>query len=204
MKSSSLKRLDIITLFPAMFEGPLSQSLLGRARARGLVDVRIHDLRIFSDDPKHHKVDDRPYGGGAGMVISAEPIYRALKSIKSSGGTREKPYVIFMSPQGGRLNQAAAGVLVRKPWLIFLCGHYEGIDERAMSFMDEEVSIGDFVLTGGELPAMVLAEAIIRLIPGVVKESAGTPPYSGGTSLLEDYRRTTRRARAVVERVFYA
>jgi tRNA (guanine37-N1)-methyltransferase len=171
MKLSSLKRVDIVTLFPAMFEGPMSQSLLGRARANHLIDVRIHNLRDYSTDDKHHKVDDRPYGGGAGMVLQAEPIHLAIKAVRASGKKNGKPYVIYLSPQGRVLNQAAAAALVKKPWLVLVCGHYEGIDERAMSLIDEEISVGDYVLTGGELPAMVLADVVLRLVPGVVKES---------------------------------
>jgi tRNA (guanine37-N1)-methyltransferase len=195
MKPSSLTRLDIITLFPAMFEGPLSESLLGRARERRLVTVHIHNLRDFSADPKHHAVDDRPYGGGAGMVIQAEPVYQALRSLGAVGrkNAKQKPYVIYLSPQGRVLTQAVAKELVRHPRLILLCGHYEGIDERAMRWVDEEISIGDFVLTGGELPAMVVAESVIRLVPGVVKEADSIAQDSFQNGLL-DHPHYTRPA----------
>src|SRR5690349_1147496 len=127
MKTSSLKRLDIITVFPDMFEGPLTQSLLGRARDSGLIDLRVHNLRDFSTDKRHRSVDDRPFGGGAGMVIQPEPVYKALKHIKASRRGKEKPYVIYLSPQGPVLSQATAQTLSEKPWLILICGHYEGV-----------------------------------------------------------------------------
>ena len=193
MKFKGLSRLDIISLFPAMFAGPLSESLIGKAQARKLIDVRIHNLRDFSDDVKHRKVDDRPYGGGPGMVIRAEPVYRALEAIRKTGMKKQKPHVVFMSPQGLRLTQGLLQKLAAKPWLVILCGHYEGIDERVMRFIDEEVSIGDYVLTGGELPAMVLAEGMIRLIPGVVKESGSIAQDSFQSSTL-DYPHYTRPA----------
>lgn len=196
MRAKRLRRLDIITLFPGMFEGPLTQSLLGRARERGLVDVRIHNLRDFSLDARHRTVDDRPYGGGAGMVLQAEPIYRALKRIRTSAGKewgRQKPHVIYLSPQGRVLDQAAAQALAERPWLVFLCGHYEGVDDRILRWVDEEISIGDYVLTGGELPAMVLADTVIRLIPGVVKEIESIRKDSFQKGLL-DYPHYTRPA----------
>jgi tRNA (guanine37-N1)-methyltransferase len=167
----SLHRVDILTAFPAMFDGPLTESLLGRARKRGLIDLRIHDLRDFTEDVRHRTIDDRPFGGGAGMVLQAEPVYRALKKIRASKKGPGKPYVIFLSPQGSVLTQANAQTLSQKPWLILICGHYEGIDERLMRWIDAEISIGDYVLTGGELPAMVLADVVLRWVPGVVKEA---------------------------------
>jgi len=176
MKARRLQRLDILTAFPGMFEGPLTQSLLGRARDNGLIDLRIHDIRDYSQDKRHRSIDDRPFGGGAGMVLQAEPIYQALKRVRAASKRqgrkgKEKPYVIYLSPQGSPLSQASAQTLSTKPWLILICGHYEGIDERLMRWVDAEVSIGDYVLTGGELPAMVLADVVVRLIPGVVKEA---------------------------------
>jgi len=176
-----------------MFQGPLTESLLGRAQEMGRVDVRIHNLRDFSDDLRHKKVDDRSFGGGAGMVIQAEPIYKALTSLKSKGRRKAKPFVIYLSPQGKCLTQAKAQALVKKPWVVLLCGHYEGIDERAMRFIDEEISIGDFVLTGGELPAMVLADAVMRFVPGVVKEESSIQNDSFQHGLL-DYPHYTRPA----------
>jgi tRNA (guanine37-N1)-methyltransferase len=198
MKSSSLKRLDIITLFPGMFDGPLSQSLIGKARERKLVDLRIHNLRDFSADDKHKTVDDRPYGGGAGMVLQAEPIYKALGSLGARSAAKakrkSKAHVIYLSPQGRPLTQALAAEFATMPWLVLLCGHYEGIDERVMDFVDREVSIGDVVLTGGELPAMVLADAVIRLVPGVVKEAESIAQDSFQAGLL-DYPHYTRPAK---------
>jgi len=189
MKFKGLKRVDFLTLFPAMLEGPMSASLIGKARERGLIDVRVHNLRDWSTDEKHRKVDDRPYGGGPGMVIQAEPVYRALKAIRG----RKKAHVIYLSPQGQTLTQPMVHTLVQKPWIIFVCGHYEGIDERAMDLMDAEVSIGDYVLTGGELPAMVVADAVIRVIPGVVKESGSIENDSFQKGHL-DYPHYTRPA----------
>lgn len=163
-------RLDILTLFPGMFEGPMTQSLLGRARERGLIDLRIHNLRDYSTDLRHRTVDDRTYGGGAGMVLQPEPVYRALRAIGKAGRGGRKPFVVYLSPQGKPLTQTLARDLSRRPWTIFICGHYEGIDERLMRWVDMELSIGDYVLTGGELPAMVAADVMLRWVPGVVKE----------------------------------
>jgi tRNA (guanine37-N1)-methyltransferase len=206
MKRRSARRLDIITVFPGMFEGPLTQSLLGRARESKLIDLRIHNLRDFSPDARHHQVDDRPFGGGAGMVLQAEPIYRALRGIRASRPRRaslagslagrrgkEKPYVVYLSPQGRVLNQANAQALAKKPWMVLICGHYEGIDERLMAWVDEEISIGDYVLTGGELPAMVLADVILRWVPGVVKEIESVQNDSFQNNRL-DYPHYTRPA----------
>ncbi len=197
LKKRSLKRLDILTLFPGMFEGPLTQSLLGRARERGLIDVHLHNLRDFSTDTRHHAVDDRPFGGGAGMVLQAEPIFKALKFIRSSKGPgaakAQKPHVVYLSPQGKVFNQARAAELAQKPWMILVCGHYEGIDERLMRYVDEEISIGDYVLTGGELPAMVVADTVLRLVPGVVKEPGSIAQDSFQNGRL-DYPHFTRPA----------
>jgi tRNA (guanine37-N1)-methyltransferase len=172
MKTRSLHRLDIITVFPGMFTGPLTESLLGKAREKGLIDLRLHDLRDFTPDARHRSVDDRPFGGGAGMVLQAEPVYRALRHIRASAQGKEKPYVAYLTPQGKVLTQAVAQALSERPWVVLICGHYEGIDERLMRWVDAEISIGDYVLTGGELPAMVLADVVLRLVPGVVKEAA--------------------------------
>jgi len=163
-------RIDVLTLFPSMFEGPMTESLLSRAVKKNLVNINILDLRNFSED-KRRTVDDRPFGGGAGMVIKPEPVYKAFKKLgvlKNRG--KDKPYVIYLSPQGKIYNQAQAYKLSRKKHLVFLCGHYEGIDERIMDMVDMELSMGDFVLTGGELPAMFVIDSLARLIPGVVKE----------------------------------
>lgn len=157
-----------MTLFPKMFDGPLSESLLAKAAEAGILDVRIHSLRNWSDDPRHQKVDDRPYGGGAGMLIRPEPVYRAIKALAGRAAKGKRPRVIFMSPRGRRFNQAAAKRLAKVRHLVLLCGRYEGVDERALSFVDEEISIGDFILTGGEIPALAVVDAVARLIPGVV------------------------------------
>jgi tRNA (guanine37-N1)-methyltransferase len=197
MKASGLKRIDFVTLFPAMFEGPMTQSLLGRARKNGLLDIRVHNLRDYSADTRHHKVDDRPYGGGAGMVIQAEPIFKALQKIRSMKSKvllkKHKPHVIYLSPQGNVLTQKRAQKLAQMPWVVMLCGHYEGLDERIMRSIDEEISIGDYVLTGGELPAMVVADAMMRWVPGVVKEADSIANDSFQNGLL-DYPHYTRPA----------
>lgn len=196
VSKGGLKRLDIVTLFPTMVDVPLSESLIGKARERGVVDVRVHNLRDFSDDAKHRKVDDRSYGGGPGMVIRAEPVYRALKAIAAKPSPlpkRSKPHVILMSPQGRTLTQKIAQTLAETPWIVLLCGHYEGIDERAMAWVDDEVSIGDYVLTGGEFPALVVADTVIRLVPGVVKEADSIARDSFQTGRL-DHPHYTRPA----------
>jgi tRNA (guanine37-N1)-methyltransferase len=175
----------------------MSESLLGRARKRRVIAVRIHNLRDWSAGDRHRTVDDRPYGGGPGMVLQAEPIFQALKALKAQGtkvfGKRIQPHVIALSPQGAVLTQARAQGLCRKTWLILLCGHYEGFDERVMRWVDEEISIGDYVLTGGELPAMVLAEAVLRWVPRVVKEPGSLEQESFQNGLL-DYPHYTRPA----------
>lgn len=164
-------KIDILTLFPKMFSGPLQESLIGKAQEKRLVKIKIHNLRDFTSD-KHRKVDDKPYGGGPGMVLQVHPIFSALKKLAAVKGKKKnkKSLVIYLSPQGKIFNHATALHLARQKHIILICGHYEGIDERAMKWIDEEISIGDYVLTGGELPAMVLADVIIRLVPGVVKK----------------------------------
>jgi tRNA (guanine37-N1)-methyltransferase len=192
-----LSRLEFVTLFPAMFDGPMTESLVGRARERRLIDVRVHNLRDWSAGDRHRTVDDRPYGGGPGMVIQAEPIFRALQALKAEGakvfGKKVRPYVVLMSPQGRVLKQSVAQHLSRRPWVILLCAHYEGVDERILRWVDEEISIGDYVLTGGELPAMVLADAALRLVPGVVKEAGSIVEESFQNGRL-DYPHFTRPA----------
>lgn len=160
-------RVSVVTLFPGMFEGPLTQSIVGRAREKGVLEVSFTDPRDFSED-RHRTVDGRPYGGGPGMVLMAEPLYRALKKAR-----RPKATVVMLSPQGKRFDQAAARRLAKAKELVLVCGHYEGVDERVMDFVDEELSLGDFVLTGGEIAAMAVVDAVARLLPGVlVKEGA--------------------------------
>lgn len=188
-------KIDVLTLFPQMFRGPLSESLIGKAQDKGLVQIRVHDLRDYSTDPKHRKVDDKQFGGGAGMLLKVEPIYNALKALCGDLENPEtKPHVVYLSPQGKVLDNPSAMRLSGKKHLVLLCGHYEGIDERAFRWIDEEVSIGNYVLTGGELPAMVLTDAVCRMVPGVVKEWESVRNDSFfGRSLL-DHAQYTRPA----------
>ena len=156
-------RIDVLTIFPGIFESPLRESLLGRAIEGGVLDLRLHDIRDFATD-KHRQVDDESYGGGPGMVMKPEPIFAGVGSL-GDGPKR----VILLSPAGRRLDQALVRELSREPWLVIICGRYEGVDERvAEGLPAEEVSIGDYVLSGGEVPALVLLEAVTRLVPGVI------------------------------------
>ena len=168
-------KFDILTLFPEMFE-PLRHSIIERASKEKLIDINLINIRDFSKD-KHKKVDDTPYGGGAGMVIRADVVYDAFKSLKSTNAK-----TIFLSPQGSTLNQNKVQELSNEEHLILLCGHYEGIDQRVLDeIVDEEISIGDYVLTGGELPAMVLVDAVSRYVDGVInKESVEEESFSNG------------------------
>jgi len=158
-------RVQVLTIFPELFEPFLSTSLVGRAVEKGLLEVRVHDLRSFTED-RHRSVDDEPYGGGGGMVMTAPPWIRAVRTVSGEG----RPWRVLLSPQGARLDEAKVRELAARDDLVLLCGRYEGIDERVrLTVVDEEVSIGDYVLSGGELPAMVLIEALSRQVPGVVK-----------------------------------
>ncbi len=160
-------RFDILSLFPALFRGPFEESILKRAREKGLVDICQVDIRDFAEN-KHLRVDDRPYGGGPGMVLRAEPVVRAIRNIRPPEN-RSAARVIHLSPQGGLLTAKRCEELAKEKHLILLCGHYEGIDQRALELeVDEEVSIGDYVLTNGCLPAMVLVDAVVRFLPGVL------------------------------------
>ena len=161
-------KIDILTLFPEMFDGFLNTSIIKRARENGSVDIKVHNFRDYSLD-KHNRVDDYPYGGGAGMVLMCEPIFRAIEDIRT-----EDSIVIMMSPSGKLFKQEVAVDLSKKKHLILLCGHYEGFDERIRTIVDMELSIGDYVLTGGEVPAMAITDAITRLIPGVISEDSLT------------------------------
>ncbi len=159
-------KFDVLTLFPEMFD-ILNESIIGRAKEKGLININLINIRDFSKD-KHKKVDDTPYGGGAGMVIGPDVVYDAYKSVQDN-----KAKVIYMSPQGKKLNQKKVEELSKQEHLILLCGHYEGIDQRVLDkIVDEEISIGDYVLTGGELPAMVLIDSVSRYIEGVLKEES--------------------------------
>jgi tRNA (guanine37-N1)-methyltransferase len=173
----TLARVDVLTLFPGIFEGPLRESLLGRAVQSGLVQVSVHDIREHSGD-RHRQVDDYAFGGGPGMVMKPGPIFDAVESL-GKGPKR----VILLSPAGRKLDQALARELAREPWLVLICGRYEGVDERvATGLPAEEVSIGDFVLAGGEVAALALLEAVTRLVPGVVgnQESLASESFEEG------------------------
>lgn len=159
-------KIDILTIFPEMFENFLTTSIIKNALENNFVTINIIDIRDFSTN-KHKKVDDYSYGGGSGMVLMPEPVFKALKSVKKTNSL-----VILMTPQGKTYNQKKAYSLALKKHLIIICGHYEGFDERIRSFVDIELSIGDYVLTGGEIPAMAITDSIIRLLPGVLKEES--------------------------------
>jgi len=185
-------RVDIISIFPKMFSAVLDESIIKRAQQKGKVKIFTHDLRDYTLD-KHRKVDDRPFGGGSGMVIQVEPIFRALQAIKKK--IKGKSKVILLSPQGKRLNQAYAKKLSGCRNLIFICGHYEGVDERVRQHLvDEEISIGDYVLTGGELAAMVVVDSLVRLIPGVLgdKNSLNFESFEGNLLEYPQYSRPAK------------
>ena len=184
-------RFDILTLFPEMFEAVLGDSIIGRAREKGLLTMNFVQIRDFAYN-KHRQVDDYPYGGGAGMVMQAEPLYQAYQSITES--LDYKPKTIYLSPQGRPFRQSTAKRLVKDKHqhLIFLCGHYEGVDQRLLDeIVDEELSLGDFVLTGGEIAAMAMVDATARLVPGVLKSEEAFSEESHFSGLLE-YPQYTR------------
>ncbi len=181
-------RIDILTLFPEMFEGPMGSSMLGRARDKGILDIRLHNIRDYSQS-KHSNTDDYPFGGGAGMVMMAQPIFSCLDAVDPD----HEALRIVMAPRGKTLSVTTARELALKDRLLFLCGHYEGIDERAMEQMDMEMSIGDYVLTGGELPAMVCVDCLSRFIPGVLGSAESAEEESFSDGLLE-YPQYTRPA----------
>ena len=158
--------IDILTLFPEMMETVLDESIIGRARKSGIININCTNIRDFAEN-KHNRVDDYPYGGGNGMVMQPGPIYRAYKYVAEKYS--EKPYVIYMSPQGRVFNQKIAKSFLQKEHIVILCGHYEGVDERIIEeIVDEEISVGDYVLTGGELPALVVCDCVSRMVPGVL------------------------------------
>lgn len=182
-------RIDVFTIFPAILHGPLRESLLGKAIDAGVIDVRVHDLRDFTTD-RHRQVDDEAYGGGPGMVMKPEPLFAAVESL-GAGPKR----VLLMSPAGRRLVQAFVRELSDEPWIVLLCGRYEGVDERVVEGLAaEEVSIGDYVLSGGELPALVLLEAVTRLVPGVIGREESHERDSFGPDRLLDHPHYTRPA----------
>ncbi len=181
-------RLDIITLFPQMVAGPIAESMLRVAQEKGLVEIRVVDLRDYAEG-RHRVADDYPFGGGGGMVLKPEPLFAAVEA-RRGPGTR----VVLLCPQGPRFDHAAAARLATIPHLVLLCGHYEGVDERVRTHLvDEEVSIGDYVLTGGELPALVVMDAVVRLVPGVLGDPAGPAQESFAAGRL-DYPQYTRPA----------
>jgi tRNA (guanine37-N1)-methyltransferase len=179
---------DIVTIFPAMIEQPLAAGVLGRAIARGTLDVKVRDLRDFTTD-RHRVVDDVPYGGGPGMVLKPDPIFRALDAIEAARG--KALTVIMTSPQGRQFTQAQAERLSQLPHIVLLCGRYEGFDERVRGRVTEEWSIGDYVLTGGELPALVILDAVARFVPGVVGDEQSVAEDSFSRGLL-DFPQFTR------------
>ncbi len=177
-------RIDVLTLFPNMFSAYLGESILQRAQAAGLIALQIHNIRDYAEG-KHRVTDEPPYGGGGGMILKPEPLFRAVESI-SAGEPGMEPKVIMLSPQGRLLTHAVAVELAAEPWLLFLCGRYEGVDERVRAHLvDDEISIGDYVLTGGELAALVTIDALARHIPGVLGDEYAAEHDSYSTGLLE-------------------
>jgi tRNA (guanine37-N1)-methyltransferase len=181
-------RIDVVTLFPRMFEGPLGESMLRVAQDKGLVRIRVADLRDYTEG-RHRVVDDYPFGGGGGMVLKPEPLFRAVEDLRGPGAR-----VVLLCPQGRTFTQAGAARLAAVPHLVLLCGHYEGVDERVRAHLvDEEVSIGDYVLTGGELPALVVIDAVVRLLPGALGAAGAAARESFADGRL-DYPQYTRPA----------
>lgn len=182
-------RFDILTLFPEMIEAALGESIIGRAREKGLIEINCVQIRDFTHD-RHRQVDDYPYGGGTGMIMQAEPIFEAYGSI--AGKLDYKPETIYLSPQGRTFRQSTAKRLCKKKHIVLLCGHYEGVDQRVLDeIVDSEISIGDFVLTGGEIAAMTVVDAVSRLVPGVLKGEESFSEESHYNGLLE-YPQYTR------------
>lgn len=179
-------KIDIITLFPNMFKGPFNESIVKRAKEKKLVNINIHDLKTFGLN-KRKTVDDRPYGGGTGMILMVEPVYKLLEKIKTSTSK-----TILLTPRGKTFSQKKAEDLTKNKHLIFICGHYEGYDERITEFVDEEISIGDFILTGGEIPTMAAIDSIVRLIPGVLEKEDATKFESFSKENFIEYPQYTR------------
>lgn len=183
-------KIDILTLFPEMFKGAFSESMVKIAQEKGVVEIKIHNLRDWTHD-RHRTADDKPYGGGPGMVMKVEPVDEALLELKGKAEEGTLPHVMLLTPQGKKLSQRAARKYSHIEHIILLCGHYEGVDERVRSLVDEEVSIGDYILTCGEIPAMVLCDSIIRLIPGVLGDEECLVDESFENGILE-YPQYTR------------
>ncbi len=175
-------RIDILTLFPSMFDGPMTESMLWKARDRGLLDLRLHQIRDYSTD-RHHTIDDTPYGGGGGMLMRVDVLVRAVEAVQAMA---DPAPVILMSPSGRLFSHALAVELAARERIILLCGHYEGLDDRVRQLVvTDEISIGDYVLTGGELPAMVIVDAVARHIPGVLGAEGGAERESHADGILE-------------------
>ncbi len=189
-------KIDIITLFPDMFKGPFDMSMLWKARDKGLAQIMTHDLRDYGLGTRK-TVDDTPYGGGDGMLLKPEPVVAAIEAIKGGGNAR----VVVLTPAGRKFDQALARELATADQLVLVAGHYEGFDERIMSYVDEQISIGDYVLTGGELPAMVVVDAVVRLIPGVLGGEASAHDESFSDPNLLEYPHYTRPVEFRGERV---
>ena len=182
--------IDILTLFPTMFDGPLTESIIKRALDAGYLTVRLHNIRDWTTD-KHHVADDYPYGGGSGMVMKPEPLVAAIEAVLAMGATEPRPPVILMTPQGRVFTQSVAQELAAHARLVLVCGRYEGVDERVREHLvTDEISIGDYVLTGGELPAMVVLDAVARLVPGVL--DPGSLSEESHSSGLLEYPQYTR------------
>lgn len=183
-------KIEILTLFPEMFRGPFDESMVKIAAKKGLAEILIHDLRKWTHD-RHRTVDDKPYGGGPGMIMKVEPVDEALTELKEKAEGAAEPVVILLTPQGQKFSQKISRELSREEHLIFLCGHYEGFDDRIRSLVDMELSIGDYILTCGEIPAMVISDSVIRLIPGVLGQEECLDHESFETGHLE-YPQYTR------------
>ena len=184
-------RIDVVTIFPEMFTGPFGASITKRAVDKGILDIHLTNFRDFSFD-KHHHVDDSPFGGGAGMVLKPEPMYRAVRDVLAQSQAYDgRRRVLIMDPSGATFTQAKAKELASYEQLVFICGHYEGFDARIYDLADEAISIGDYVLTGGELPAMVIVDAVSRMLPGVLgdEESAPTDSFYDGLLGFPQYTR---------------
>lgn len=178
-----MMQIDVLTLFPRMFEGPLGESIIGKAREKDLLTINVHNFRDYSDN-KHHTVDDYPYGGGAGMLLKVQPIFDNLKAIEAENPGQKKR-VILLDPAGKPFDQKLAEEFAKEEQLVFICGHYEGYDERIRDLVTDEVSLGDYVLTGGELGAMVMIDATVRLLPEVLGNDTSAQTDSYSTGLLE-------------------
>ncbi len=188
-------QIDIVTLFPGMFKGPLGESIIKIAQKKGKLKIKLHNLRKWTSD-KHRTADDKPFGGGAGMVIKVEPVYRALEEITKNVGRgtwdeKKKTKVVLLTPQGKRLDQKLVKRLSKLKRLVLICGHYEGVDERIRKLIDEEISVGDYILSCGEIPACVIVDSVTRLLPGVLGNPKSSNIETFENNLLE-YPQYTR------------